>query len=127
MSFDMYSENILDHYKYPDHKGEVAGANAKASDANVTCGDKITFELKIVDAPQNLEKGQKTKKSEKSVGSRNKEQTNPDKWAGLVQKAGFSGVGCAISQASADILAEMLQNKTVKDALALSRDDVLNA
>jgi nitrogen fixation NifU-like protein len=44
---------------------------------------------------------------------------------GRVADASFSGVGCAISQASADLLAESVVGKTLEEVKALSKDDIL--
>jgi nitrogen fixation NifU-like protein len=44
---------------------------------------------------------------------------------GRVAEAFFSGVGCAISQASADLLVESIVGKTLDEVKALSKDDVL--
>jgi nitrogen fixation NifU-like protein len=43
-----------------------------------------------------------------------------------VTEAAFSGQGCAISQASADLLMESVVGKSLDDVKALSRDDVLD-
>ena len=40
--------------------------------------------------------------------------------------ARFSGRGCAISLASADLLLEYVQGKTIEEVKALSKDDVLD-
>ncbi len=122
MAFDMYSENILDHYKYPDHKEELKDANAKASDVNTSCGDKLTFQFKIKQ-PETQNKQGKAQ----TVGSQKNELTLEQKQAGLIENAGFTGVGCAISQSSADILAEMTLGKTVKQVLAFDRKTILDA
>ena len=37
-----------------------------------------------------------------------------------IKEASFTGSGCAISQASADIMAELVTGKTVEEALSLS-------
>ena len=39
----------------------------------------------------------------------------------------FQGRGCAISQASASMLSEMIEDKTIKEVIALGKDDVLDA
>ncbi len=44
---------------------------------------------------------------------------------GRVQEAAFNGHGCAISQASADLLMEDIQGKTLDEIKALTKDDVL--
>jgi nitrogen fixation NifU-like protein len=43
-----------------------------------------------------------------------------------VKEAAFSGQGCAISQASADLLMESIMGKTLDEIKALNRDDLLN-
>jgi nitrogen fixation NifU-like protein len=45
---------------------------------------------------------------------------------GRVTEAMFSGHGCAISQASADLLLEMVIGKTVDEVKALTKQDVLD-
>lgn len=43
-----------------------------------------------------------------------------------VTDAGFSGRGCAISQASADLLLESIQGKTIDEIKELAKEDVLD-
>lgn len=45
---------------------------------------------------------------------------------GQVTEAAFSGHGCAISQASADLLMETLIGKTVDEVKALTKEDILD-
>lgn len=42
-----------------------------------------------------------------------------------VQEAAFDGKGCAISQASASMLVEEIQGKTLEEVKALDKDDIL--
>lgn len=42
-----------------------------------------------------------------------------------VREAAFSGVGCAISQASADLLTEAIVGKTLDEVKRLGKDDIL--
>ncbi|HEY8446981.1 MAG TPA: SUF system NifU family Fe-S cluster assembly protein [Thermomicrobiales bacterium] len=44
---------------------------------------------------------------------------------GIVSEVRFSGRGCAISQASASILTEMIQGKPLEEVKALTKDDLL--
>lgn len=44
---------------------------------------------------------------------------------GVVTEAAFSGHGCAISQASADLLLESIIGKSLEDVKKLSKEDVL--
>lgn len=43
----------------------------------------------------------------------------------IIEEVCFSGVGCAISQASASLLTEFIQGKTVTEALLLDTKDIL--
>lgn len=45
----LYRDNILDHYRYPRHKGHLDHPDVVYHDHNPFCGDEITIELKIVD------------------------------------------------------------------------------
>jgi len=44
-----------------------------------------------------------------------------------LKKYSFSGTGCAISQASADILGDLVEGKTLEKILALTKDDLFEA
>lgn len=44
---------------------------------------------------------------------------------GTITEAAFSGTGCAISQASADLLTETIVGKTLDEVKALTKDDIL--
>ena len=45
---------------------------------------------------------------------------------GRVTEAAFDGKGCAISQASADLLVESIQGKLLDEVKAMNKDDVLD-
>jgi len=45
---------------------------------------------------------------------------------GVIQDAAFDGHGCAISQASADLLMESVVGKSVDDVRAMTKDDLLS-
>lgn len=45
---------------------------------------------------------------------------------GVITEAAFSGHGCAISQASTDLLIEFVIGKSVEDVKKLTKDDVLD-
>lgn len=44
-----------------------------------------------------------------------------------VSEVRFRGRGCAISQASASMLTEMIEGKTVEEVIQLGKDDILEA
>lgn len=45
--------------------------------------------------------------------------------AQIIERAGFSGHGCAITIASASMLTELLTGKTVDEAKQISKEDIL--
>jgi len=45
---------------------------------------------------------------------------------GVVSEAAFSGTGCAISQASADLLTESILGKSLDEIKKLGKDDILS-
>ncbi len=47
--------------------------------------------------------------------------------ANVIDRVAFSGKGCAISQASASMLTDMIQGKTLDEAKKISKDDILEA
>lgn len=53
MVYDMYQENILDHYQNPRNQGTLQAADLHAKDHNPLCGDTIELFLKL-DAGQRV-------------------------------------------------------------------------
>ena len=45
----------------------------------------------------------------------------------VIEEIRFDGEGCAISQASASMLTEMIQGKTLEEAKQVSKEDILEA
>ncbi|HYA21871.1 MAG TPA: iron-sulfur cluster assembly scaffold protein [Thermoproteota archaeon] len=45
----LYTERVLDHYRNPRNCGEIEGADAVSKEQNSSCGDEVTFYLKIID------------------------------------------------------------------------------
>lgn len=92
---DLYSEIILDHFKNPKNKGKIAHPTKKAEEYNALCGDKLILYLKIAKGPK-----------------------------GKVTEAKFDGEGCAISQASADMLTDKLIGLTTAQIAKLTPKDI---
>jgi len=47
IKMDIYSENIMEHYKDPRNFGKLENENASYKDSNPLCGDKIEISLSI--------------------------------------------------------------------------------
>lgn len=95
MAYDMYQEVILQHYRAPHNFGPLEGADRVAEESNPLCGDHITLRLKVDGATRKID------------------------------AVRFEGDGCAISMASASMLTDRLAGRTLDEAAALTRDDVL--
>lgn len=97
---NLYRENILDHYKHPRNFGPLSDAKTSFSLNNPLCGDTIKISLKF---------------------NPHKKTAN----SSAVEQIRFEGVGCAISIASASMLTEFVQGKSIRHVLQLDKDDVL--
>lgn len=94
---DFYREEILEHYTHPHHYGQLEHPDISHEESNPLCGDQIRFDIQLAEDGQ------------------------------TVKEVRFSGVGCAISKASASMLSDMLIGRTLDEIRALSKEDVLDA
>lgn len=90
----IYSDVILDYYRYPRNKGKLDKPQIKAKDSNPLCGDIIEMQLEV-------------------------------DGENLVKDVKFDGHGCAISQASASMLTEMVKGKSLEEVRKISKEDIL--
>ena len=100
---DLYADLILDHYREPRNKGQLSQPDASYEDENPLCGDSIRIDLAF-EPPLR-------------AGSPVEER--------CIRAIRFSGTGCAISQAAASMLTELVAGRTVAEARALDKDDLL--
>ena len=89
---NMYQEVILDHYKSPRGKGLKNPFDGQAHHVNPTCGDEITVQVK-------LSKDKKT-----------------------IETISYDGQGCSISQASASIMFEQVNQKSIEEFNQINDD-----
>ncbi|MFT3871757.1 MAG: SUF system NifU family Fe-S cluster assembly protein [Nocardioides sp.] len=85
----LYQEIILDHYKFPHHRGLREPYEAEVHHVNPTCGDEVTLRVHL-------------------------DQQDGDT---VVRDVSYDSLGCSISQASASILTDLVIGKTVADAM----------
>ena len=97
---NLYSQNILDHYRYPRNFGHLKNFHRKNEEGNPLCGDKLGVELKLSASGKKI-------KSEKIADIR------------------FYGEGCAISIASASMLSEKAKGQSVESIMKLAGKDIL--
>ena len=89
----IYSEIILDYYRYPRNKGQLSSPQIKAKDSNPLCGDVVEIQIEL-DGDSH------------------------------VKDVRFNGQGCAISQASASMLTELVKGKSLDEVRKISKDDI---
>lgn len=46
---DVYAEQILDHYRHPQHKNVLDEPTVSHQEVNAACGDRITLQLRLQD------------------------------------------------------------------------------
>jgi len=92
----MYQEVILDHYRNPRRWGRLSPATVSHTGENASCGDELTFDLRLAEDGETIE------------------------------EVTFTGEGCAISIASASLLAEEIPGMTLSEVRDLNREDALD-
>lgn len=49
MNFEMYQDNILDHYENPSHRGTLEHPTFEIRDLNPLCGDEVHIQARLDD------------------------------------------------------------------------------
>ncbi len=93
---DFYREEILEHYTHPHNYGTLENPDISHEEQNPLCGDQVRFDIRL------------------------------DGDGETVKDVRFSGVGCAISKASASMLSDLIIGKTLAEIRDLSKEDVLD-
>ncbi len=93
---DFYREEILEHYIHPHHYGTLEDADISHEEDNPLCGDRVRFDIKLAEDGE------------------------------TVEDVRFSGVGCAISKASASMLTDVLLGMSLSEIKELTKEDVLD-
>jgi len=98
----LYRETLLEIFRNPKNRGEIKDPDLEARLVNPLCGDEIKLQLQL-----------EVSRRERPVGK-------------IIKKVGFSGNGCAISQASASILASYIEGKNIEEIRKLDAAKVLS-
>ena len=86
----IYTAALMEHNAHPDYKYDLDDFTHEQEGVNPSCGDEMVLKLRL---------------SEDGA---------------TIEEAAFTGSGCAVSQASADIMAELITGETVEEAKRLS-------
>ncbi|KRL14252.1 MAG: Fe-S cluster assembly sulfur transfer protein SufU [Schleiferilactobacillus perolens] len=82
----LYRQVILDHSQHPHHHGTLSDGSHEQQLENPTCGDVITVQVRLGEDGTHI------------------------------QDIAFNGSGCTISQASASMMTDVVQGKTIDQA-----------
>ena len=93
----MYTEKVMEHFTNPRNVGELAGANAIGEVGNAQCGDIMKIYMKIND------------------------DTN------IIEDVSFKTFGCGAAIATSSIATELVQGRTIDEALSLTNAAVAEA
>ncbi len=86
---NVYTAALMEHNAHPDYKFELADFTHERQGVNPSCGDELVLRLRL--------------------------SADGD----VIEEAAFTGSGCAVSQASADIMAELITGESVEEAKRL--------
>lgn len=86
----IYTAALMEHNAHPDYKFDLEDFTHEHEGINPSCGDEMVLKLRL----------------------------SPD--GKTIEEAAFTGQGCAVSQASADIMAELITGESVEEAKRLS-------
>lgn len=84
----LYNAQFMDHVAHPDYKYQMDDPTFTHHGVNPSCGDELTFSVRIGDD-------------------------------GRIEEAAYQGHGCAVSQASADMMSDLMVDKTPQEAIEL--------
>lgn len=87
---NIYTAALMEHNAHPDYKFELDDFTHEHEGVNPSCGDEMVLRLRL-----------------SSDGA-------------TIEEAAFTGSGCAVSQASADIMADLITGEPVQEAKRLS-------
>lgn len=99
---EIYREELLFEARNPRKRGVIQSAEIHERKANPSCGDTLTIYARV------------------SNGST--QGSTP-----TLEKISFDGHGCVLSMASASVLAQTLEGKSVEHVLAFTKDDVMKS
>lgn len=96
-----YSQKLMEHFKNPRNQGQIANADGVGQVGNPVCGDimKIYVDIKKTGPEIDLDKD-------------------------IIKDIKFETLGCGAAIACSSVLTEMAKNKTVSEALKITRADI---
>lgn len=97
-----YNEIVMEHFRNPRNMGEIKNPDAVGTAGNEACGDVMTMHLKV-------------------------KQSSSDPLNDVIEDIKVLVFGCGAAIASSSVATELAKGKTLKEALKITKDDVLKA
>ena len=95
----MYTEKVLKYFHNPKNLGKIKDADGIGKVGNIACGDMMYLYIKM--------------------GKKNGEE--------VISNIKFQTFGCVAAIATSSAITEMVRGKTIKDALKLTKNDVIES
>ena len=92
-----YSKKALEHFNKPHNYGEIKNPDGVGEVGNSVCGDIMRLYIKVGKNKQGKE---------------------------IIKDIKFKTMGCAAAIATSSMITEIARNKTLKEAMKITRDDV---
>ena len=93
----MYSDKVMDHFEHPRNVGEIENASGVGTVGNAKCGDIMRIYLDIDDATH------------------------------MIRDCKFKTFGCGAAVATSSMATEMVQGKTIEEAMQVTNKAVMEA
>jgi nitrogen fixation NifU-like protein len=116
MSFQFYSQKVLEHVKNPQNMGEIKNPNGVATVGNPVCGDIMRLFIKVGKraVPNKRMKSQKAQKK-----TENTEE--------YIKDVKFQTLGCGAAIATSSMITTMVKGKPLKEAEKITNKVITEA
>lgn len=94
----IYQETILEELKNPQNYGEMGDADIVVEETNASCGDEVKVFIAL--------------------------EEDPASRMTVIKDISWTGVGCAISQASMSLLSDKIKNMSRDEIFRLEQKDI---
>lgn len=94
----LYGPLILQRFRAPRFRGTLEHPDATAEDVNPLCGDRVRVEVRLIGGAE------------------------PH-----LEAVRYQGDACAVALAAADVLAELVEGRPVREALEVTREQLMRA
>lgn len=97
----VYSEKVIEHFTKPRNVGEIKNPDGVGQVGNRICGDVMKVYIRVSKAASGKNKGKE-----------------------IIKDIKFQTLGCAAAIATSSMITELAKNKTLDEAMKITRKDV---